>query len=255
MAFVGDVPLGDLTSTHIQEFLADQLQRLAASSALTRYKALRLFFAWAVDEEELTSSPMARIRPPMVPDKPVPIVVNDQVKLLLATCKGRDFQSRRDLAVLSLLFDTGIRRSECSSLLLTDLDLDTKHIQVLGKGRRVRVIPFGMATAKALDRWLRIRSSHALADTDSLWLGTSGRTFGANGIRLMLDRRGNQAGFKVHAHLFRHTFAHNHLVNGGNEGDLMMLAGWKSRQMLNRYASSTAAERARIAYRSPLDRI
>jgi integrase len=71
----------------------------------------------------------------------------------------------------------------------------------------------------------------------------------------MLERRGLEAGVKVHAHQFRHTFAHLHLANGGLEGDLMELAGWRSRQMLTRYASSTASEQAREIYRSPLDRL
>ena len=82
-----------------------------------------------------------------------------------------------------------------------------------------------------------------------LWIGKKGRV-AASGLRQILERRAELAGIgHVHPHQLRHTYAHAFLAEAGNEGDVMMLAGWRSRQMLRRYAGAIAAARAQGAYR------
>lgn len=241
---------------HISGFVADQVARHRPSTASVRYRGLRVFFKWAVDEDEIATSPMAKMSPPIVPEIPVGIVSDDDMRKLLKLCDGKTFEDRRDTAIMRLFFDTGIRRAELACLAVTDIDLDHRSVTVLGKGRRPRTVPFGTNTAKALDRWLRVRDGHALASTPALWLGSQNRGFHDVAVRQMLERRGAQAGVSgLHAHAFRHGFAHAHLSEGGHESDLMMLAGWKSRDMLSRYGASVAVERAKNNYRSPGDRL
>ena len=118
-----------------------------------------------------------------------------------------------------------------------------KWAVVLGKSDKVRTVGFGTRTARALDRYLRLRASHKDSALPDLWLGIKGRLT-ESGIYQMIRDRGEQAGMEIHPHQLRHTFSDRWLASEGSESDLMTLAGWESPAMVRRYGAARKTERA-----------
>jgi site-specific recombinase XerD len=94
------------TRADLEASMADLLARgRAPGTAATYYKVLKVLYAWLLDEGEVEADPMARMKPPIVPSKPVPVVPADGLKRLFAACAGKDFEARRDTALIMLLLD------------------------------------------------------------------------------------------------------------------------------------------------------
>ena len=246
---------GEVNKHDVQKWIVWLLGRYSAAYASNQYRALQQFFKWLALEEEIPD-PTAGMKPPRVPDRPVPVFTGEELARLERVCAGRGFQERRDGAIIAVLKATGIRLSELAQIRWdpdeprrSDVDLWRREITVHGKGSKTRIVKISRDAARSLDRYIRVRARHAQAYRPQLWLGISGRgPMTASGLYQAIVRRGRQCGIEVFPHRFRHHFSHTWLDRGGAEGDLMELNGWSSPQMLRRYGASARSARARRSY-------
>ena len=126
---------------HIEAFLVHLLEdrRLASSTVNNRYRGLQAFFKWMLEEGDIRESPMARMTPPQITENLPDVFKEDELSRLLSVCeKGREFEDRRDAALLRVFIDTGARLAEVTNLKISDVELESGLLQVLGKGRRPR---------------------------------------------------------------------------------------------------------------------
>lgn len=213
------------------------------------YRAVQQFFKFFAEEED-APNPMTGLTPPPVPEELVPVLKDEQRQALLKPLeKAKTFEDRRDYALLRVLICSGVRLEELTKLRLDDVNLEQFEITVRGKGDQPRIVRIDVRTARAIDRYKRLRALDKYAEHARLWLAVKGRgPLTDNGIRQIVERHGERIGADLYPHLFRHDFTHRWLDAGGAEGDLMELNGWKSPQMLRRYGRSARSARARRSY-------
>lgn len=243
------------TRDHVRGWIVHIRETTSSGTARSWFAGVRHFCRWAVGEGELAGDPTEGIKTPRPNNKRTPVLSTQDLRGLLDTCKGKDFVSRRDAAIVYLFLDCGLRLAELAGLSVDDVDIRDRIVYVEGKGTnrsgpRRRAVRTGVKCAQALDRYLRERRRHPFAEQRQLWLGDRGRAaITVWGIEAMLERRAARVGIHVHPHMFRHTWASQFRADGGSEGDLMVLGGWRSRAMLDRYGATVAEERAHEAAR------
>jgi integrase len=238
-----------ITPADVNAYVDKMIARgLAPTTIAINWRNLRPFFAWWSRETDLPNPFDGADTPGSGEESPPPVIDLDDIRQLLAACAGKDLPSRRDEAIIRVLFDTGCRLGELVALDVEDWDRRNDYLTLRGK-TGTRIVPVSPSTGEALARYLRVRAAAPQSGVPGLWIGPKGR-LSDSGVAQVLARRCQQAGLpRLNPHRFRHTFSHTFRAAGGSEGDLMYLAGWSSTAMAHRYGKSAAAERARDTHR------
>jgi site-specific recombinase XerC len=165
-----------------------------AATARSRQLSVRRFSAWCAEEGETVRDELLGLKPPKLDVKVVPRLTDDQCRALVKVCAGREFIDRRDEALTRFMLETTARSGEVLAMSIADIDI-TRGLAVIrrGKGGKGHPVPFGPQTGRALDRYLRVRRTHRLAELPAFWLGGGGQRFGYHGLNVALRRRAHLA--------------------------------------------------------------
>jgi len=176
------------------------------------YRTLNTFLEWCIREGAIEHNPLRRIRRPRVPRTISPRLTLEEIDRLIEAIKHGS-NPARDLAMICLAVDSGLRRNEIRTLELDHVDLQGQVVRVIGKGDKEREVPIDTFTCHALRVYLSLRPRVA---TKKVFLTRRGRPFTVNGIQTLIYRLKTRANLpQLRWHLLRHTFANLWLANGG----------------------------------------
>jgi integrase/recombinase XerC len=207
-----------LDHQHVRSFAArSHAQGLSGRSVQRRLAAVRTFFGYLLREGALRHNPALEVRAPKsVRRLPSTLDVDQMARLL--SLPPKDALHTRDLALMELLYSSGLRLSELTSLTLPDLDLAAAEVRVLGKGRKERVVPVGAIAVRALTAWLTVRAGLAGPDQQAVFVGRGGAPLGPRAVQLRVAAHARAMGIPLHLHphMFRHAFA-THLLESSRD--------------------------------------
>jgi integrase/recombinase XerC len=249
---MGATSPGDVDLTVLRSWLARLRTTGSARTSLARRAAAaRAFTGWAHREGLLRSDTGQRLASPK-PHRELPAVLRtDQAESLVTAPSARhDPAALRDRLVLELLYATGVRVSELCGLDVADVDRVRRVVRVLGKGRKERVVPYGLPAERALAVWLRHgRPALAVpASGDALLLGARGGRLSPTTVRRLVSGYARAAGVPdTSPHGLRHSAA-THLLEGGADlRSVQELLGHASLSSTQIY-THVSVERLRSAY-------
>ena len=240
LASAARVPPDRVTLAHLRSWLADQVDSGAEPATLQRrVSCARGFFAWAHREGFIASDPATRLRAPRrprnLPEAPTETQVGDAIASLASAAANGDPIALRDVALVELLYASGLRISEACGLGLRDVDFENSTVRVLGKGDKERTVPMGAPARRALDAWLAVRDRVAVP-------GSPPRV-----ARRVVHAATAAGGASVGPHTLRHAMATHLLAGGADLRSVQELLGHASVATTQRYTHVTN-ERLRAAF-------
>ncbi len=204
-------------------------QHYARTSAARKISSLRSFFKFLLREKIVDENPFILVIQPKKGVRLPSFLYEEEMEQLFSSCDDRTPLGKRNLALMELLYATGIRVSECANIQLDDVDFDLSTILVKGKGKRERYVPFGIFASQALESYINGARS-LLVDRSNhrnLFVNSRGGPLTARGIRHVLNEIMKKASLsgKIHPHMFRHSFATHMLNNGADMRTVQELLG------------------------------
>lgn len=230
----------EVNAAVIRNFLTIELQSgISKRSCARRLSSLRHHFEFMKNKKYLKVNPFSFIQTPKKDLRYPKTLYLEQVEnLILENARRKDFLAPRDIAIIELLYASGMRAEEMINVKLTDIDFRSRAIRVVGKGKKERIVPFSLKAKEALEiyrdstRKKLLMKDETLLDSRFFFLNNRGRKLTTRGLEFILKAVEKKTGLYLglHPHLLRHSFA-THLLEGG--ADLRVIQELLGHESLN----------------------
>ena len=225
----GRVDWARIEAKHIRNFVAwVHREGLGGKSIQRLLSAIRSFYKYLHREGLVLQNPALGIQAPKSPRRlPQTLDVDQLNQLLEDTTDADDPLECRDLAMMELIYSSGLRLSELVSLDLHSIDWQDATLRVIGKGNKERLLPVGGKAMQALDRWLDIRDGLAKPEEMALFVSKLGSRISTRSVQQRIDRwaKMQHTQGKVYPHRLRHSFASHMLESSGDLRAVQELLG------------------------------
>jgi integrase/recombinase XerD len=237
-----DVALEQIDHTILREFVLELKESHSAGGVNHYIKVLKILFKSMIEEGVITGNPSKKISRIKTDQAAIATFSSNQIAAMLEVTKYQmDFPGIRNYLLITLLFDTGCRISELLGLKVDDIQLEEKILTVNGKGGKDRVVPFGDRSLIGMVKYLN-RRSNLFGSEGLLFLTKFGDPLTRRMMNKIIERIGEKAkveNVRLSAHTFRHTFAKNWLMNGGDIFSLQKILGHRTMDMVRNYVNIT----------------
>ena len=175
----------------------------------------------------ISSSPLDLVTAPKIANTLPDVLSPEDVEQLL-NFKPSSIIEIRDMAIVELMYSSGLRVSEAININITDFEDDMAFLRVLGKGSKTRLVPLGKFAIKAVENWLNERKKIS-NDTEALFLNSKGSRLSIRSVQLRLKKMAIKQGLPpIHPHMLRHSFATHMLESSGDLRTIQELLGHSS---------------------------
>ena len=208
----------DVDSLHVRNFAGSRRRRGVSARSLHRsLSAIRGFFTFLQREQLVENNPVADVSGPSIQKKLPNLLDVDEINRLLNEGPQNPLKLR-DVAMMELMYSSGLRLAELVNLNLDAIDLHQAQVQVMGKGNKMRYLPIGTNACKALKRWLEARPNIASENELAVFVNNRGKRLSPRAVQQRMAQLGREQGIDkhVHPHMLRHSFASHLLESSGD---------------------------------------
>ena len=185
------------------------------------------FFRFLKKNNLIESSPFELVSAPKSPSNLPEVLSPEDVEQLL-NFKPSNLIEIRDMAIVELMYSSGLRVSETVNINIGDFEEDMTFLRILGKGAKTRIVPLGKFAVNAINNWI-IERDKILTKSDALFLNSKGARLSIRSVQLRLKKMATKQGLPpIHPHMLRHSFATHMLESSGDLRTIQELLGHSS---------------------------